>query len=81
VRIVPRALSWLGWGGLSNRDAKLTTHLGLVPRSRVVELYLYIRFVVLYCVSTGSTLPVPGTSAVVRLSLTQLLYNSPVGLR
>jgi hypothetical protein len=40
----PSSIQWVSWAislEESVRDAKLTTHLLLVPRSRMVELYLH----------------------------------------
>jgi hypothetical protein len=62
---VPASLLSNGyWGlfnrGLSGRGVNLTTHLHLVPRSRMVELYLHspvcLHGIVLDWLSTGTTL-------------------------
>jgi hypothetical protein len=53
-----RGLCPLGWGG---RGLKLTTHLHLVPRSGMVELYfhspLHLHGLLLNWLSTGTALP------------------------
>jgi hypothetical protein len=67
--------SWVSFPGYSCRNVKLTTHLHLMPRSRMMELYLHYRIcfhgLVLNYFSRGKILPVPKTSCewVVFLSL------------
>jgi hypothetical protein len=48
--------------GQSGLGVMLTTHLHLMPRSRIVELYLLLHGVVLNWLSTGKILPLLGLS-------------------